>query len=572
MSSIGNDFYLVVKKLRQTLLSLTGISLMMNLLMLSAPLYMLQVYDRVLTSRSIDTLLLLSLILILALATMAILDAIRSHILNISGQWLSKNYLGPAICNSLSSSQAQSIGTEAIRDLDALKNFLTGQGVIPFLDGPWVPIYLSIVFLLHPLLGWVALFGAVLLIVGAVVNEYLTREPQGEANNLSSELCYQVDLAIKNSDVVRAMGMSNTLIKRYETLNEQVSCKQSVANNVRSRISSISRFIRLSLQSGILGLGGYLAVIGEVSPGVIIAASIIVARALQPIDQAIAGWRSALVAKAAYARLQKHLANGAISTASMTLPKPEGNVSMESVSFAYHGQTKPVVYNINFQLLAGESMAILGPSSSGKTTLVRLMLGNLHARAGHCRLDGMDVAQWSSDDMGQYIGYLPQDIELFSGSVRENIARMQDADAALVMAAAKLANVHELIMRLPQGYDTQIGSNGMALSGGQRQRIALARALYGEPSLVVLDEPNANLDQAGEQALSKTLVALKGQGITTVIISHRPSILECVDKVMLLNEGVIKAFGPKDELMQPRRVTPSSAKTPTTSFSYKMNL
>ncbi len=530
--------------------------------MLASPLYMLQIYDRVLTSRSTDTLFFLTMIVIASIAAIGLLDAIRSNIMSRIGLWVSQSLsgdtLGVAIRRTLRLEQPATV--QSLRDLDAVTGFLTTPAIYPLFDAPWTTIYLAVLFLLHPTLGWIALAGALLLLALAALNDRTTREAQKMAGDSKMGALHHAESSVRNADVVEAMGMAPQLVEKWNLANNRAQAMLAMTTSRSGAISATSKFFRLTIQVAILGYGALLVINGELSAGAIVAASILVGRALAPVDQAIGTWRSALAAKAAYLRLTLHFQNQKLSDENMELPPPAGNISVEGLSYAYPGTRAPILRNINFELPQGQIMGLIGPSGSGKTTLVRVLLGNLVAPAGHARLDGMDVAQWPSSDRGKHIGYLPQDVELFAGTIRENIARMTEGDSDKVIEAAKHADVHELILRLPKGYDTAIGANGMVLSGGQRQRIALARALYGNPAFVVLDEPNANLDQEGNKALSLTLKGLKARGVTTIIISHRSTVFGVVDKLMLLKGGAIAAYGERDEVL--RKVSPGATPLP----------
>ena len=530
--------------------------------MLASPLYMLQIYDRVLTSRSTDTLFFLTMIVIASIAAIGLLDAIRSNIMSRIGLWVSQSLsgdtLGVAIRRTLRLEQPATV--QSLRDLDAVTGFLTTPAIYPLFDAPWTTIYLAVLFLLHPTLGWIALAGALLLLALAALNDRTTREAQKMAGDSKMGALHHAESSVRNADVVEAMGMAPQLVDKWNLANNRAQAMLAMTTSRSGAISATSKFFRLTIQVAILGYGALLVINGELSAGAIVAASILVGRALAPVDQAIGTWRSALAAKAAYLRLTLHFQNQKLSDENMELPPPAGNISVEGLSYAYPGTRAPILRNINFELPQGQIMGLIGPSGSGKTTLVRVLLGNLVAPAGHARLDGMDVAQWPSSDRGKHIGYLPQDVELFAGTIRENIARMTEGDSDKVIEAAKHADVHELILRLPKGYDTAIGANGMVLSGGQRQRIALARALYGNPAFVVLDEPNANLDQEGNKALSLTLKGLKARGVTTIIISHRSTVFGVVDKLMLLKGGAIAAYGERDEVL--RKVSPGATPLP----------
>lgn len=532
-------------------------SLLINLLMLVTPLYMLQLFDRVLASRSTDTLMVLTIISVLALLTMAGLMIVRGRILVWIGTWIDRRIGGSVLAAGI---EGTIIGSEpsvqGLRDVSTVRTFLTGSGIFPLMDAPWSPIFIVIVFLLHPWLGWISLIGASILFALALVNELATRKLLARSSASSIHSLQQAESAVHNSDVIRAMGMAPNLIQRWQQRNAETLTLQARASNRSGAITSTSKFIRLLLQIAMLGTGAWLVLQGEITPGVMIAGSILMARALAPVEQAIGTWRSAILARDAYKRVRHLLAGMPASSTTMPLPTPSGHINIEGLTYLHPGVSDPVLRGITFELKAGESLGLIGPSASGKTTLARLLIGNLTPRAGHARLDGMDVAEWDSVDRGQHIGYLPQNIGLFSGTVRENIARMSEGNSEGIIEAAKLAGVHDLIIRLPKGYETEIGDGGATLSGGERQRIALARALYGNSKLIVLDEPNASLDSEGEAALVDALKTLSENQITMVVIAHRPSILRYMDKVLVLRQGTMQAFGPRDEVL-PTVMAPS---------------
>jgi len=537
--------------LRKGFYAVVVFSFAVNVLMLASPLYMLQIYDRVLTSRSMDTLMLLTLLVVFALLTLAALEAVRTSLMVRMSIWLDQKLAGSmltaSIINTLRTSSDANV--QGLRDLTTLRTFLTGPGVFPVLDAPWAPIYLIIIYYLHPVLGIVALIGAIVLLVIAIANELMTRKLLAESGSATITALNQANAATRNADVIEAMGLMPNLIRRWDKINGQSLALQAKASHRSGLFSAASKFIRLVLQTAMLGGGAYYAIIGEMTPGGMIAASILVGRALSPVEQAINSWRSGIAARNAIQRIKQQLMATPLRGQAMPLPAPEGEVQVEKLSFAFPGMRKPTIHNVSFELETGDALGLIGPSASGKTTLGRLLLGNLVPMSGHARLDGMDMAEWEPEDRGQYVGYLPQDIELFQGSIKENIARMGEGDPEQVIQAAQLAGVHEIIVRLPEGYETQIGEGGAALSGGQRQRIALARALYGNPRLVVLDEPAASLDRDGEAALLVALKALQEKGITTIVIAHRPAILECVNKMLVLQDGAISSFGPKQEVL-----------------------
>jgi ATP-binding cassette, subfamily C, type I secretion system permease/ATPase len=531
-------------------------SLCVNLLMLTVPLYMMQVFDRVLTSRSIDTLLLLTVVGIGALVTLALLDLARTRILIALGSWLDRR-LGPeAFARAITAAlRGRAYRTEALRDLEQLRAFVGGPAVLALLDAPWVPVYVAVSALLHPVIGMAALGGCVLLFALALLNEACTRVPLQDASNLSLRSMQQAESITRNAEIIDAMGMLPGLAGRWLAGSGEGLRRQTVAGNRAAAVLALSKFARLAIQVAALGVGAWLAVQQELTAGAMVAGSIILSRALAPVEQAIGIARQFSAARTALRRLRPYFAEAPLRPPAMALPAPCGHLSVERLMYAPPGSDRPVLKGISFALPASEALAVIGPSAAGKSTLARLLVGTLAPSVGHVRLDGAEVFAWERSDFGRHVGYLPQDVELFAGSVRDNIARMQ-ADAAPedVVAAARMADVHDMILRLPRGYDTDIGEAGALLSGGQRQRIGLARALYGNPRLVVLDEPNANLDGAGESALVRALEALRGNGATVVLITHRPSFLAAVDKVLLLRDGTIELFGPRDKVLEQMRM------------------
>ena len=536
---------------RVGLVAVTLFSLCINLLMLTAPLYMLQMFDRVLVSRSTDTLILLTAIAGAALLVLAALEAVRSLVLVRISTWLDRQLGGVVLTGSIVATlrQGTSPSVQGLRDLSTFRTFLTGPGIFPIMDAPWTPIFLAVIFLLHPVLGWVALAGAILLFSLAVANELATGTLLARAGGASIKALHQAEAAVRNADVIEAMGMTPNLIGHWHRNNAEILDLQARASDRSGAITATSKFVRLSLQIGILGTGAWLVILGEATPGVMIASSILMGRALAPVEQAIGSWKTTIAARDAYRRVKRLLGEMPARGLTMPLPTPKGRLSVDGLTFVHLGADEPVLKALSFALEPGESLGLIGPTAAGKTTLARLLVGSLVSRSGHVRLDGMDVARWDPEDLGRHMGYLPQDVELFDGTVRQNIARMGEGDPDAVIAAARLAGVHEMILHLQNGYETEIGSDGAALSGGQRQRIALARAVYGEPKFVVLDEPNANLDNDGEEALVQTIDTLKQRGTTSVVIAHRPTILDRVDKVLVLRAGTAQMFGPRDEVI-----------------------
>lgn len=525
-------------------------SLAINLLMLTAPLFMLQVFDRVLASRSTDTLLYLFLVALFALAALGALDASRAGIMTRIGVWLDARLSGALLQSEITARlQRKGSGVQSLRDLTTFRQFLCGPGMFAIADAPWTPIFLGVIFILHPLLGSLSLAGALVLLALGLANDRLTRSVLGEANSAHLEALAFAEAGARNADVIEAMGMGQGLVGAWAGKQEKVLSKQALASGRSAAIVATSKFLRLGLQIGILGLGALLVIGGELTPGMMIAASILMGRALAPMEQAINAWRGTVAAKEAYERIKAVAARAPELGSAMPLPTPTGKLDVEGMIFAYPGAKAPSLSNISFHLGAGTTLAVVGPTASGKTTLARALVGNLKSQRGHVRLDGIDVATWSPADRGPHVGYLPQDVELFGGSVRQNIARLSEGESEAVVAAARLAGVHEMILSLPDGYDTDIGDEGAILSGGQRQRIGLARAVYGSPKLIVLDEPNANLDNEGEEALMRTIAALKEAEATVIVIAHRSSILRRVDRVLVLREGAVSMYGTPDELI-----------------------
>lgn len=528
-------------------------SLVINLLMLAPALFMIQVFDRVVTSRSVETLVMLGLVTVVALLFIAFLDVVRSRLLAGMGISMEK-LLGPRILGDIvkrASVPGSSDAIHGLRDVSILRTFLTGPGIVALFDAPWVPIYVVIIFLFHPVLGAIAAAGAVLMLLLAYLNERLTRDSLGEMQTASRVAGRFADQTLRNAEVVGAMGMVENLVRAWQSLSSGALALQFRTSAASSVLSSLSRFLRQFLQIAMLFAGAWLVIAHASTTGVMIAATILLARALAPVETAIAGWKNLVDARSAYARLDQVLESEPPADARTLLEAPRGHLSVERVIFGFRGHDQPVIKGAGFRVEPGEVLAIVGPSAAGKSTLARLIVGMWKPQSGVVRIDGADIAFWPRETLGPYIGYLPQDVELFAGSVSQNIARLGELDSAAVIKAAQRANAHEMILRLPQGYDTPIGEGGAALSAGQRQRVALARALYREPRLLVLDEPNSNLDADGENALSEALRGLKMDGVTMVVITHRPALLAVVDKVLLLRNGVVEKFGTLPEVLPP---------------------
>jgi PrtD family type I secretion system ABC transporter len=436
---------------------------------------------------------------------------------------------------------------------------VTGSFVLALLDLPWIPLYVGLLFAFEWPLGLLAVIGMLLLTLIAVLTEKLTKEPLEKSNKIASQAAFMLNKQHRHIEIISALGMIPMLGKRWQIQNREALLLQIQASDYMARLSAVGRYIRLTLQSLVLGIGAYLVLQGKMSGGMMIAGSILLGRALAPAEQLIGSWRQLMAGITAHQRLSQLLAQDETEQVPFSLPAPIGHLTVEQVTVAVEGRKEPVLRQIKFTLEAGESLAIVGASASGKSTLARVILGLVSPNMGEVRLDNADLQQWPRDKLGQYVGYLPQDVELFEGTIAENIARFQEVDAPQVIQAAQLAHVHDMILRLPQGYDTRIGEDGAKLSGGQRQRIALARAVFGQPKLVVLDEPNANLDDQGDKALADTLIALKKQHITVIVISHRTHILAVVDRMLLLQEGTQSLFGLRDQVLQQLRQAGAAA-------------
>ena len=525
-------------------------SLAINLLYLAGPLYMLQVYDRVISSGSELTLLMLTIALMLAFLALAGLDAVRARVLTRTSIRLDQK-VAPRVMTAIIDRPANIGGarSQLLRDFDTYRQFITGSGIHAVFDLPWAPIYIAFILVLHPALGAFALGSSMLLVLMAFLNEWIVKPPLSESNEAASRNYNFTEMSLRNTEVVRAMGMTAGLLKRWSRDRNRMLERQVTASDRAAAMQSIIRFLRLAMQSLILGLGAYLVIERLTTVGSMFAASILLGRALQPVEQLVGSWRGMVSARTAFLRVRELLAANPPRETGLTLPRPKGRVSVEALTFVPPGSAKPVLRGVTFLIEPGEVLGIIGPSGAGKTTLARHMVGVQPPSAGAVRLDGSDVATWIKSSLGQHIGYLPQDIELFSDSVAANICRFDDADDKDVILAAQLAGVHEMILRLPNGYDTQVGEGGAILSGGYRQRVGLARAVYGNPSFVMLDEPSSNLDSDGDAALADCITHLKRQGTTVVIISHRPATIGVVDKILVLRDGVAEMFGPRHEIL-----------------------
>ena len=516
-----NEIVQILQGFRRTFYTIGVFSAITNLLMLAPSLYMLQVYDRVLASRNEITLLMLTLMILGAYLAMSALELVRSFVLvRIGAKFdmeLNKRVYTAAFEQNLRRTGGNA--GQALNDLTNLRQFLTGNALFAFFDAPWFPIYLIVIFVFEASLGWFALGGTVLLIVLAYANEVVSRKPLAEANNMAIAAGALATNNLRNAEVIESMGMLPNLMRRWFKLHSRFLHLQAEASEKAGMVGAVTKFVQVSIQSLILGLGALLVIEGKITAGMMIAASILVGRALAPVQQVIGVWKTFSSTRSAYERLTALLETYPARPAGMQLPKPLGQLMIETVTAAPPGTTVPVIKGVSFGILPGEVLGVIGPSGSGKSTLARLLVGIWPAMMGKVRLDGADIFQWNKAELGPHIGYLPQDIELFGGSVADNIARFGEVDSDKVVEAAKRAGVHDMILHLPKGYDTLLGEGGAGLSGGQRQRLGLARAMYGDPSLIVLDEPNSNLDDTGELALVTAINDLRQRGKTIVLIT-----------------------------------------------------
>jgi ATP-binding cassette subfamily C exporter for protease/lipase len=548
-------------RLRRSFYSLAGFSGIINVMMLTPAIYMLQVYDRALVSRNVTTLTMLTLLVIGLFLLMSTLELVRTRVLirvgNCLDMDLNRRVFTAAFERNLS--RAGGNPAQALQDLAQVRQFLTGNALFAFFDAPWTPLYLLVL---------ITLIGSLILVFLAYLTEKATQKPLAEANQAAlSSACY-ANNNLRNAEVIEAMGMLPSIGKRWYQSHLRILEMQTLASDRAALISSTGRFVRITLQSLILGAGALLAIEGKITPGMMIACSILTGRALAPVEQVIASWKQLLGCRSAWGRLNEMLEDYPRRPPSMSLQRPLGMLAVENVYAGAPGTSNTILRGVSFNLSPGESLGIIGPSASGKSTLARLLVGVWPAQAGKVRLDGADIFTWNKGELGPWLGYLPQDVELFEGTIADNIARFGEVDSDAVIRAARTTGVHEMILRFAQGYETRLGTDGSPLSGGQKQRIALARALYGEPNLIVLDEPNANLDDVGEKALVDALAQLKGRGATVILISHRPNVLCAVDKVLMLRDGGVQMLGTRDEVFAALRKTnvmPAGASTPLAS-------
>jgi len=540
----------LLKPLRPLLVYAALFSLFINVLLLAPALYLLQVFDRVLSSRHEETLVMLTLVTLVALVMSVVLDVLRGWLLAAAAVMLDRR-IGPLALERIVTNKARlrpGDSASGLRDVNTVRQFVSGQGILSLFDTPWMPIYLAVIYLFHPILGVIATVGAVVLLGLAILNERTTRKAIKALNEETRSASKFIDTAVRNSEAASALGMLGRLIGRWQAINAKALVSLNNLSRTSGFFTGSTRFTRQLLQIAMLGGGALLVIAANVSPGVMMAGTIILGRALAPVEMLIAQWKNLMEAFNAASRLTELLAS--VEThEGLELPAPKGALALEGVVFSYRGAKRPTLRGVSYVLKEGESLGLIGPSASGKSTLARLVIGLWAPQAGTVRLDGADIALWPRERLGPYIGYLPQDVELFPGTVAENIARFGPADSEGVVKAAQRARVHSMILRLANGYDSDIGEEGALLSPGQRQRIALARAVYGDPRMVVLDEPNSNLDSEGEKALLECMAELKQSGITVVIVAHRPSMLNDVDKILVLRDGQVEMFGPRADIV-----------------------
>lgn len=534
-----------MREMRTGLILVGFFSLFLNLLMLVTPLYMFQVYDRVLTSARLETLIYLTLIAVLGVALYGVLEGTRSFILARVGHWLERRMSRPVLMRSFGETGQSGL----LREYLTLQNFVSSPAVNPFFDAPWVPVFLFVMWLLHPWLGIMALLAALVLALLTYLNERFTRSKFEKAQSSQSGVMTTLTQAARNAEVIKALNMGPALSERMGRPLDMAQDEFRSAADSGGLILGIIKFVRLGVQVGVLGLGAFLVLRAEMSPGGMIAGSIILGRALAPIEQAIGAWKQFVGARAAYRKLKDLFDGEGEAIDRTTLPDPHGQLRVESVSFAPPGSKKAILKQISFEAHPGAVLGIIGPSAAGKSMICRLIAGVWQPQSGAVRLDGAEIGHWDREQLASVLGYLPQDVELFTGTVKDNIARMGAAEDEAVVAAAKLAGAHDMILRLPEGYDTQIGPGGSTLSAGQRQRVGLARAVYKDPKLVILDEPNSNLDEIGEHALLAAILQLKKNGTTVVIVAHRRTILQVVDLLLVINDGVVSDFGPRNDVL-----------------------
>jgi len=549
---IKDELKEVLKKFRSTFIQIGIFSFFINILMLAAPIYMLAVYDIVMPAKSIDTLLVVTAVIVLFFVAMGILDYVRNRVMIIVSNKLD-SMINERVYHAafeMALKYPGKVNAEPLTDLQTIKNFLSGPALMAFFDAPWFPIYLAIMFAFDPVYGIYGLVATLIIIAFTIINDLVTKKGLKEAISKNRKSQNKFINQIRNAEIVEAMGMRKPLFKRWMEDYYEYLKTHTESNSKSSLYTNLSKSFRMMSSSLMYGVGAVLAITGHISPGMIIAGAVLLGRALAPITQLVSTWKSFTAAKESYKKLNALLSEFPLEDKKLTLPTPKGNLSFVNVVTLPPLSQDPVLKNVSFNVLAGEMVAIIGPSGAGKSSLAKTALGVWRPASGEVRLDGAEISQYNRDELGPYIGYLPQDIELFEGTIAQNIARFTDADDAKIIEAAKLAGVHDMIVKMPKGYNTKIGPGGATLSGGQRQRVGLARALFGDPKLVILDEPNSNLDDAGERALINALIELKKRRVTVLVITHKMNLLNLADRILYLQNGTIKAYGPKEKVLE----------------------
>ncbi|MBR1120957.1 type I secretion system permease/ATPase [Bradyrhizobium lablabi] len=540
-------------RFRSALFAIAGFSAILNILALTGSLFMMEVYDRVLPSRSVPTLVGLLVLALTLYVFQGFLDALRGRLLVRIGIRLDQamsDRIYATVMRLPIQAPKRGESIQPLRDLDTVRTYLSGAGPTAFFDLPWVPFYLAICFAFHFWIGVTVLVGALILVSLTLVSELLAKRSALDANRIGNQRARLAETSRRNAEALTALGMTGWISGRWQSLNRKFLSGQAGSSDLAAGLGAMGRSFRMMMQSGVLAVGAYLVINQQATAGVIIASSILSARALAPVDLAISHWRSFVGARQARERLHKLLLLLPEVRVPTSLPKPQRGLSVDNVSAAPPDVPRAVVHEVSFSLKAGNGLGVIGPSASGKSSLARVLVGLWAPARGTVRLDGATLDQWMPDELGRHVGYLPQDVELIEGTVAQNISRFDpNATSEAIIAAAKAAGVHEMVLALPQGYDAEIGEQGSALSAGQQQRVALARALYGDPFLVVLDEPNSNLDVEGDEALTQAILGARARGAIVVVVAHRPSALSGVDHVLALNSGRQQAFGPKDEVL-----------------------
>lgn len=571
---VANEMLAALTAYKRAFFNIGLFSAVINLLMLAPALYMLQVYDRVLASGNLMTLLMLTLMILGLFALMGALEWVRSQVVIRLGTQMDMR-LNQQVYDAAFEAQLRTgspAAGQALSDLTRLRQFATGNALFAFFDAPWFPVYLFVIFMFSPWLGLLALGGAVVLMLLAWINQRVSHGPLKAASEWSVEATQQASAHLRNSEAIEAMGMLDTLRERWLAQHIAFLTQQNLASEKTATVSAWSKGVRLALQSLVLGLGAWLAVQGQMTAGMMIAGLILMGRVLSPIDQLIGVWKQWSSARLAYQRLEALLQAYPPRPRRMALPTPTGELSVEQLGACAPGTRRATLANLSFALPAGQVLGVIGPSGCGKSTLARLLVGVWQPVTGKVRLDGADLSQWDKHQLGPHLGYLPQDIQLFAGTIAHNIARFAEVNADKVLAAAQMAGVHELILQLPQGYDTVLGDSGAGLSGGQKQRIGLARAVYGLPAVIVLDEPNSNLDDAGEQALLQAITRLKTLKRTLILITHKPNVLTLTDQLLILRDGQLQAFGPTASVLAAPAPGQARAAKPAMNVSYRLGV